>query len=99
MRSELTFKERQIQSSNQTKSRLEEEFKKRKMDLEKINTLDQKIEVELSSLKSKMESMDTELMQFRDIQGLKEQAAETKEVRWHETLQGSVAFTHCHACM
>merc|ERR1712086_353190 len=43
MRDDLTFKQRQLDSAEGTKNRLSAELKKRNVELEKINTLDEKI--------------------------------------------------------
>ena len=51
MRDDLSFKQRQLDSAEGTKNRLEAELKKRNVELEKINTLDEKIAIELNSLK------------------------------------------------
>lgn len=80
MRSDLSFKEKQAISGQQTKQRLEVELRKRREELEKIKTLDEKVAVETQSLTDKMRSMSTELLQYQDIQGLKRNAEETKEV-------------------
>ena len=62
MREDLTFKERQMETSKTTQDRLEAELSKRNQELEKINTLDSKITVELSSLTTKMKSMRSDMV-------------------------------------
>jgi len=79
MRDDLTFKEKQLESAEATKERLEMERKKCQSELQKINTLDQKIQVELKSLTEKMESMKTEMDEFSDIPALREAAENTRE--------------------
>ena len=53
MKDDLSFKEQQMKSSATTQARLTEELKKRKVELEKINLLDEKITKELATLKEK----------------------------------------------
>eukprot|EP00947_MAST-08B_sp_MAST-8B-sp1_P001371 g1371.t1 len=72
MREDLTFKERQMESSKSTQARLEAELAKRNQELEKINTLDSKINVELTSLNSKMEQMRRDMIDFDNVSGLRD---------------------------
>lgn len=78
MRDDLTFKERQLESAASTKERLEKELQKRQGELAKINTLDEKISVELSSLREKIESMRGEMEQLSNVRELKLQADATR---------------------
>jgi intraflagellar transport protein 74 len=64
---DLTFKERQMESSKTTQDRLESELNKRNQELEKINTLDTKITVELNSLTTKMKQMTREMTDFDNV--------------------------------
>lgn len=79
MKEDLTFKERQLETSQTTKSRLEQELQKRNSELEKINTLDDKITVELKSLNEKIATMLSEMQQLNDIEGLRVGAEATKK--------------------
>lgn len=79
MREDLSFKERQLESSQSTKARLEQELTKRNSELDKINTLDDKISVELTSLNEKIESMLGEMGTFAEIDDLRKQASHSKE--------------------
>ena len=78
MREDLSFKERQLESSQSTKARLQQELTKRNSELEKINTLDDKISVELTSLNEKIESMLGEMGDFNNIDGLRDSADSTR---------------------
>merc|ERR1711972_850911 len=62
IKADLDFKQTQMDNSATTSSRLNQELDKRRVELEKINTLDQKISVELTQLTEKMESMKKELV-------------------------------------
>merc|ERR1719231_188933 len=79
MRDDLSFKERQLESSESTKQRLEKELEKRQGELQKINTLDEKISVELTSLREKIDTMRIEMDQFQKVGDLKEQASVTRK--------------------
>merc|ERR1719486_1663863 len=57
MKEEASFKERALESSQQTMQRLQTERKQRLAEMEKIQNLDEKIQVELASLDQKMASM------------------------------------------
>merc|ERR1711998_721378 len=61
MKEEATFKEKQLESSQQTMQRLQNERKQRPAEMEKIKNLDEKIQIELGSLTSKIEGMKKEL--------------------------------------
>jgi len=79
MKDSLSFKKRQLESSMSTQDQLEKELEKRKGELEKINTLDSKIQVELSSLTSRIQVMNSEMIQFEKIDELREQAENTRQ--------------------
>jgi intraflagellar transport protein 74 len=79
MRSDLTFKERQLESSVSTKQRLTMELQKRQAELDKVNTLDTKISLELGSLLQKMDTMTTDMTEFAKIDELKETHMQTKQ--------------------
>lgn len=74
MRDDLSFKQRQLDSAEGTKNRLEAELKKRNVELEKINTLDEKIAIELNSLREKIETMNSEMREFGHLQELRDGA-------------------------
>lgn len=77
MREDLSFKKRQVDASETTHQRLQQELQKRQIELEKINGLDKKITVELKSLAEKMNFMSMELPELKDVDGLKSRARET----------------------
>lgn len=77
---DLSFKERQLESSQSTKDRLEKELVKRQGELDKINTLDDKIRMELGALTTKMGTMQTDLVEFQNIDQLKHTAENTRQV-------------------
>lgn len=79
MREEATFKEKQLESSQQTMQRLQNERKQRLAEMEKIKNLDEKIQIELASLTTKIESMSGEMVEFEDIDGLSRRASATVE--------------------
>ncbi|GLE04118.1 hypothetical protein PINS_up013029 [Pythium insidiosum] len=79
MKSDLTFKERQLESSVTTKQRLTMELQKRQAELDKVNSLDTKIALELSSLLQKMETMTSDMTEFAKIDELKETHQQTKQ--------------------
>jgi len=78
MKEEAKFKEKQLETSQMTMARLRQEKEKRLQEMEKINTLDEKIAEELRSLNDKMDSMRKEVIEFEDIEGLKTKAQNTK---------------------
>ena len=77
MRDEASFKERQLESSQQTTLRLTRERKQRETEMAKIETLDEKIQIELSSLRQKMKMMQSDMIEFDDITGLRKRASTT----------------------
>ena len=79
MKDDLTFKERQLEASKTTQERLEAELTKRQRELEKIDNLDKKIELELGSLQKKMVSMKEQMEIFKDVQGLRDAADDTRD--------------------
>ncbi|KDO16561.1 hypothetical protein SPRG_17927 [Saprolegnia parasitica CBS 223.65] len=80
MKGDLTFKERQLESAQTTKTRLSMELAKRQAELEKVNTLDAKISVELGSLNTKMDTMQSDMEGFKNIDEMKDTHANTKQL-------------------
>ena len=78
MKNDLSFKERQLEASKSTQERLEAELGKRQTELEKIDQLDKKIELELGSLKKKMVSMKEQMVIFKDVDNLRDLADDTR---------------------
>lgn len=79
LKAEVDFKQTQMDNSAHTSNRLGSELDKRKVELEKINTLEQKIGVEIAQLKDKMATMSKELEVFRDLAKLKADSAATRD--------------------
>merc|ERR1712176_367000 len=77
MRDEATFKERQLESSQETTSRLIMERKQRETELLKIETLDEKIQAELTSLQQRMDLMRSDMIEFDNVDGLRHRASAT----------------------
>mmetsp|Transcript_36578 Transcript_36578/g.113167 ORF Transcript_36578/g.113167 Transcript_36578/m.113167 type:complete len:359 (-) Transcript_36578:207-1283(-) len=75
MRDEASFKERQLESSQETTRRLVQERAQREKEMAKIDTLDEKIQIELVSLEQKMEVMRSDMVEFDNIEGLRQRAA------------------------
>ena len=78
MKNDLSFKERQLEASKTTQERLEAELGKRQTELEKIDQLDKKIELELGSLRKKMVSMKEQMVIFKDVDALRDAADDTR---------------------
>ncbi|CAM9127584.1 unnamed protein product, partial [Choristocarpus tenellus] len=75
---ENTFKDKQLKSSEMTMRRLQQEKEKRQEEILKINTLDEKIPLELDTLKDRLDKMNAEMREFEDVDGLRDRAAQTK---------------------
>ncbi|CAM9299562.1 unnamed protein product [Discosporangium mesarthrocarpum] len=76
---ENSFKDKQLKSSEITMRRLQQEKEKRQQEIAKINTLDEKIPLELDTLKDRLDKMTAEMKEFEDVDGLRERATATKE--------------------
>ena len=79
MKDEVSFKTKQLETSQQTMARLQQQRTKRIGEMEKINKLDEKIGIELEQLQAKMGSMKDEVKSFEDIEGLRGRATFTKD--------------------
>lgn len=79
MREELSFKEQKLKNSKNTLSLLNHDLDLRKQELDKINTLDKKINAELKAQKDKIQSMKVEMSQFKSDDELKHDATEAKK--------------------
>lgn len=79
MASDVDDKKRELGASKTTMERLREELRKRQSELTKITTLDEKIQLELSSLRAKMTTMKAELEVFEDLDALRKQSEATTE--------------------
>lgn len=78
MQDELEYKKVQVQNAAMTSDRLKEERALRQQELEKISTLEEKIEVELRGLAEKTDAMQKEMETFSDLEKLKLEAEELK---------------------
>jgi hypothetical protein len=74
---EASFKAKQLESSQQTYVRLAAERDQRAAEVEKIATLDVKMQLELSSLGAKLGAMRHEMVALEDLEGLRTRAAHT----------------------
>ena len=72
LKDEISFKVNKLKSSVETLQTLKKEKQKRMEELEKIGTLDAKIKLELSSLTKQMETMATEIKNFKTEEQWKE---------------------------
>ena len=72
---ELKFKEKQMINSISTQTRLEKELSLRKNELLKMNTLQSKIDAEMSVLSEKINGMTIEIPEFLDIRNMKRNAS------------------------
>jgi len=79
MKSDLDFKQMQMDASASTSSRLGLELDRRKLELQKINMLDQKIELELKEKRDKMGAMEAELEGLKGLEQLKAEATRRSE--------------------
>merc|ERR1719231_2027109 len=61
MKSDLDFKQSQMDHSVSTSEKLQRELSQRKVELEKIETLDEKIATELTQLTEKIETLDEKI--------------------------------------
>uniref|UniRef100_A0A7S2FJH9 Uncharacterized protein n=1 Tax=Haptolina brevifila TaxID=156173 RepID=A0A7S2FJH9_9EUKA len=78
MKSDLDFKQNMLDHSVTTSEKLQRELTQRKVELEKIETLDEKILTELAQLSEKLSSMNAELQTYDDIPKLREMAEDQK---------------------
>jgi len=79
MHEDLDFKQAQMDHSVSTSERLQRELGQRKLELEKIESLDEKISVELTQLSEKLSTMDKELEVYEDIPKLRDDAERAKK--------------------
>lgn len=78
MKEDLSFRTRVMESAQTTHQRLLQELAKRNSELEKIETLDSKISVELKSLNEKIRSMNEQMPELSDIDALRAKADHQK---------------------
>lgn len=87
LKNDVTFKERQLESSVSTKQRLTSELDKRRQELDKMNALDSKIALELTHLHEKMDTMTSDMNAFEKLDDMKETHQQTKQCLQHTKQQ------------
>ena len=78
MKSDLDFKRDAMDQSVSTSERLQHELAQRKTELEKIETLDEKIGAEIVQLEEKLKAMEEELVVYEDLNALRHKAAQQR---------------------
>jgi intraflagellar transport protein 74 len=78
LQNDLSFKERNLENSQSTLDMIRQDLTKRKDELLQIESLDEKIRVELVKMTEDMKRMEGEIIQFEKVDELAKQAAQTK---------------------
>jgi len=78
MRDELVQKGKQADSSQSTYQRLLQELEARKVELEKVASLDEKLSVELASMNHRIEEQRADIVRFSDIEALRRDIDQNK---------------------
>ena len=78
IKADLDFKQVQMDNSTTTGTRLRDELDKRKLELEKIESLDKKISDELRQTREKMSNMKSEMPTLTNLQQLKEESTRSR---------------------
>jgi len=78
MEKDLEYKQDQMEKSLMTSESLSGQLSQRKLELEKIESLDEKISTELETLNEKLRTMEEELLVYEDIPKLREDAERAK---------------------
>ena len=86
MKEDLAFREGEVAKSKQTLEGLAAEQNQLKINLEKIEALEEKIKAEMDTLKGKMSNMNEELRTFSDLDRLRAEAAEKRQLLESEHL-------------
>jgi len=74
MKGGLGFKEKELDNAETTFARLKAELEKMKQDLEKINTLETRIDKEMTQVKEKIDQMDDDMEnKFTKVDELKDE--------------------------
>ncbi|KAJ3038636.1 Intraflagellar transport protein 74 [Rhizophlyctis rosea] len=79
LQGDLKFKEKEMQNSENTMDAVLQERDRRLQDLEKVNQLETKLDVELKHLRTKISTYDADLKKLPDIEVARKQAEETKK--------------------
>lgn len=77
MQNDLSFKKRQVNASQNTQQRLEQELTKRTEDLKKIDKIGEKIDKEYETLTSRMKIMRESMSSLENIEQLRYEAQDT----------------------
>ena len=80
MKQDLAFKEGELEKSKNTVEGLNREHQQLTQNLEKIEALEEKIQTEMVTLKEKMSRMDEEMLTFSDIDKLRREAEEKRQM-------------------
>ena len=80
MKQDLAFKEGELEKSKNTVEGLNREHQQLTQNLEKIEALEEKIQTEMVTLKEKMSRMDEEMLTFSDIDKLRREAEEKRQL-------------------
>lgn len=75
MAGDLDLKKRELVESKATQERLLQELRRNQEELQKVESLDEKIRVEISSLTEQMQRMQSEMATLQDLDSLRESAA------------------------
>merc|ERR1719440_1669898 len=78
MQSDLKFKESQFENAESTLQRVQLELNERKLDLDRVEELERKMNQEMDNLNQKMLEMRDEIKVFENIEGLKSRAQHEK---------------------
>ena len=80
MKEDLSFRENELEKSKMTLEGLSSEQTQLKVNLEKIEALEEKIRTEMETLKSKLSHLDEELRLVSDLDRLRADAAEKRRL-------------------
>lgn len=83
MQSELKDKQQELVTSEQTMERLEAELSNRRIELGKLDTLEEKISQELKMIEEKQQRMREEMLRYNDIDGLRRTFEASREELIH----------------
>ena len=78
MKDELKYKSEQVNNATETSVRLQEELEARQQELEKIDTLEDKMAKEIQTLQSKMTTMKEEVVKFKQLDKLADDEEQTR---------------------
>ncbi|XP_045608252.1 intraflagellar transport protein 74 homolog isoform X2 [Procambarus clarkii] len=80
MRTDLAFKEGELEKSRYTEQGLKHENLNLQANLQKIEALETKVQKEMIDLKEKLAQMELEIVEFSDLDGLKTRAEEKRRL-------------------